>query len=104
MNLSTNGAVKLRSANRNDAKTVGRRLSRQVDESERSASNQPLNVLKPSDYASDQEIFAGAPGCGDCSILAQMKKVIPLLGAADRSKHQSSFPVHSLQQPVSAIT
>jgi 2-oxoglutarate/2-oxoacid ferredoxin oxidoreductase subunit beta len=48
------------------------------------ATNQPLNVLKPADYASDQEI-RWCPGCGDYSILAQMKKVLAKLGA-DRSK------------------
>jgi 2-oxoglutarate ferredoxin oxidoreductase subunit beta len=48
------------------------------------ASNQPLNVLKPADYASDQEI-RWCPGCGDYSILAQMKKVLAKLGA-DRSQ------------------
>jgi 2-oxoglutarate ferredoxin oxidoreductase subunit beta len=47
-------------------------------------SNQPLNVLKPSDFASDQEI-RWCPGCGDYSILAQMKKVLAKLGV-DRSK------------------
>jgi 2-oxoglutarate ferredoxin oxidoreductase subunit beta len=48
------------------------------------ATNQTLNVLKPADYASDQEI-RWCPGCGDYSILAQMKKVLAKLGA-DRSK------------------
>jgi 2-oxoglutarate/2-oxoacid ferredoxin oxidoreductase subunit beta len=48
------------------------------------ATNQPLNVLKPADYASDQEI-RWCPGCGDYSILAQMKKVLSKLGT-DRSK------------------
>ncbi|MDP9172235.1 MAG: 2-oxoacid:ferredoxin oxidoreductase subunit beta [Planctomycetota bacterium] len=48
------------------------------------APNQPLNVLKASDYASDQEI-RWCPGCGDYSILAQMKKVLAKIGA-DRSK------------------
>ena len=48
------------------------------------ASNQPLNVLKPADFASDQEI-RWCPGCGDYSILAQMKKVLAKLGV-DRSK------------------
>jgi 2-oxoglutarate/2-oxoacid ferredoxin oxidoreductase subunit beta len=46
--------------------------------------NQNLNVLKPSDFASDQEI-RWCPGCGDYSILAQMKKVLAKLGV-DRSK------------------
>jgi 2-oxoglutarate ferredoxin oxidoreductase subunit beta len=48
------------------------------------ATNQPLNVLKPADFASDQEI-RWCPGCGDYSILAQMKKVLARLGT-DRSK------------------
>ena len=48
------------------------------------APNQPLNVLKPADYATDQEV-RWCPGCGDYSILAQMKKVLARLGA-DRSK------------------
>src|SRR5580698_11438000 len=48
------------------------------------ATNQSLSVLKPADYASDQEI-RWCPGCGDYSILAQMKKVLARLGA-DRSK------------------
>lgn len=48
------------------------------------ATNQSLSVLKPGDYASDQEI-RWCPGCGDYSILAQMKKVLAKLGA-DRSK------------------
>ncbi len=34
-----------------------------------------LPVLKPSDYASDQDV-RWCPGCGDYSILAQMKKVM----------------------------
>ena len=38
-----------------------------------------LPVLKPSDFASDQDI-RWCPGCGDYSILAQMKKVLPTLG------------------------
>src|ERR671919_887116 len=44
----------------------------------------PLNVLKPADYASDQDV-RWCPGCGDYSILAQMKKVCAKLGM-DRSK------------------
>ena len=36
-------------------------------------------VLKPTDFASDQDI-RWCPGCGDYSILAQMKKVLPTLG------------------------
>ncbi len=38
-----------------------------------------LNVLKPTDFASDQDI-RWCPGCGDYSILAQMKKMLPSLG------------------------
>src|SRR5258705_3093999 len=45
---------------------------------------QPLSVLKPGDFASDQDI-RWCPGCGDYSILAQMKKVLAKLGV-DRSK------------------
>jgi 2-oxoglutarate/2-oxoacid ferredoxin oxidoreductase subunit beta len=39
----------------------------------------PLPVLSPKDFASDQEI-RWCPRCGDYSILAQMKKVLPTLG------------------------
>jgi 2-oxoglutarate/2-oxoacid ferredoxin oxidoreductase subunit beta len=45
---------------------------------------QPLPVLKPADYASDQDV-RWCPGCGDYSILAQTKKVLAKLGV-DRSK------------------
>ena len=38
-----------------------------------------LPVLKAKDFASDQDI-RWCPGCGDYSILAQMKKVLPTLG------------------------
>src|SRR6476619_3390384 len=38
-----------------------------------------LPVLTPGDFASDQEV-RWCPGCGDYSILAQMKKVLPGLG------------------------
>lgn len=38
-----------------------------------------LPVLKPADFASDQDI-RWCPACGDYSILAQMKKVMPTLG------------------------
>ncbi|MEE3219514.1 MAG: 2-oxoacid:ferredoxin oxidoreductase subunit beta [Planctomycetota bacterium] len=38
-----------------------------------------LPVLKPADFASDQEV-RWCPGCGDYSILAQMKKVLPTIG------------------------
>jgi len=46
--------------------------------------NLPLGLAKPGDYASDQEV-RWCPGCGDYSILAQMKKVCAKLGM-DRSK------------------
>ena len=39
-----------------------------------------LPVLKPADFASDQDV-RWCPGCGDYSILAQMKKVLPDIGA-----------------------
>src|SRR5438067_6542694 len=45
---------------------------------------QPLSVLKPADFASDQDV-RWCPGCGDYSILAQMKKVCAKLGM-DRTK------------------
>src|SRR5438552_17716321 len=48
------------------------------------APSQPLSVLKPSDYASDQEV-RWCPGCGDYSILMQTKKVFAKLGI-DREK------------------
>lgn len=38
-----------------------------------------LPVLKPADFASDQDV-RWCPGCGDYSILAQMKKILPSLG------------------------
>ncbi len=38
-----------------------------------------LPVLKAADFASDQDV-RWCPGCGDYSILAQMKKVLPGLG------------------------
>jgi 2-oxoglutarate ferredoxin oxidoreductase subunit beta len=38
-----------------------------------------LPVLKPTDFASDQDV-RWCPGCGDYSILAQMKKIMPNLG------------------------
>ena len=40
-----------------------------------------LPVLKPADFASDQDV-RWCPGCGDYSILAQMKKMLPSLGLA----------------------
>src|SRR2546423_12825098 len=45
---------------------------------------QPLSVLKPGDFASDQDI-RWCPGCGDYSILSQAKKVLAKLGV-DKSK------------------
>src|SRR4051812_2949187 len=44
----------------------------------------PLNVLKPTDFASDQDV-RWCPGCGDYSILMQTKKVLAKMGV-DRSK------------------
>ncbi len=41
--------------------------------------SQDLSVLTPADFASDQDV-RWCPGCGDYSILAQMKKVLPTLG------------------------
>ena len=41
--------------------------------------NAELIELKPKDYASDQDV-RWCPGCGDYSILAQMKKLLPKLG------------------------
>ncbi len=40
-----------------------------------------LPVLTQADFASDQDV-RWCPGCGDYSILAQMKKVLPELGVA----------------------
>ena len=48
------------------------------------ANRNSLNVLKPTDFATDQDV-RWCPGCGDYAILAQMKKVMAKLGA-DRSK------------------
>jgi len=39
----------------------------------------PVPVLKPADFASDQDV-RWCPGCGDYSVLAQMKKMLPSLG------------------------
>jgi 2-oxoglutarate ferredoxin oxidoreductase subunit beta len=41
----------------------------------------PLPVLTANDYASDQDV-RWCPGCGDYSILAQMKKVMASIGAS----------------------
>src|SRR5437660_8060608 len=43
------------------------------------AATTPLTTLKPADLASDQEV-RWCPGCGDYSILAQMKKALAPLG------------------------
>src|SRR3981189_2650575 len=43
------------------------------------ATDSQLPVLTPQDFASDQDV-RWCPGCGDYSILAQMKKVLPGLG------------------------
>src|ERR671939_36473 len=48
------------------------------------APTSPLPVLKPGDYATDQDV-RWCPGCGDYSILMQTKKVLAKLGV-DRSK------------------
>src|SRR5438270_6894663 len=45
------------------------------------AATTPLTTLKPADLASDQEV-RWCPGCGDYSILAQMKKALAPLGVA----------------------
>ncbi len=42
-------------------------------------STDSLPILSPQDFASDQDV-RWCPGCGDYSILAQMKKVLPSLG------------------------
>jgi 2-oxoglutarate ferredoxin oxidoreductase subunit beta len=42
-------------------------------------STAPLNVLTAKDFASDQDV-RWCPGCGDYSILAQVKKVMPETG------------------------
>jgi 2-oxoglutarate ferredoxin oxidoreductase subunit beta len=39
----------------------------------------PVASLKPTDFASDQEV-RWCPGCGDYAILAQVKKTLPALG------------------------
>jgi 2-oxoglutarate ferredoxin oxidoreductase subunit beta len=46
-----------------------------------SSETSSLVQLTPKDFASDQEV-RWCPGCGDYSILAQVKKVMPLLGVA----------------------
>ncbi|MBI1371686.1 MAG: 2-oxoacid:ferredoxin oxidoreductase subunit beta [Phycisphaera sp.] len=44
----------------------------------------PLEVLKPKDFASDQDV-RWCPGCGDYAILNQVKKVLAKMGA--RKEH-----------------
>jgi len=51
------------------------------------APTQPLNVMKASDFASDQDV-RWCPGCGDYSILAQTKKVLAKLGVP---RHNTVF-------------
>ncbi len=46
--------------------------------------NAELPVLTAADFASNQEV-RWCPGCGDYSILAQMKKVLPTLGVPPES-------------------
>lgn len=43
------------------------------------SSEATLNVLKPKDFANDLDV-RWCPGCGDYSILAQMKQILPELG------------------------
>jgi hypothetical protein len=43
------------------------------------SSDATLPVLSAADFASDQDV-RWCPGCGDYSILAQMKKVLPAIG------------------------
>ena len=43
-----------------------------------------LPVLKPADFGSDQDV-RWCPGCGDYSILAQMKKVLAQMGKSPES-------------------
>ncbi len=51
------------------------------------ATDTALPTLKPSDFASDQDV-RWCPGCGDYSILAQVKKVLPKL---DRPREKYVF-------------
>lgn len=52
-----------------------------------SASGPTLEVLKPADYATDQDV-RWCPGCGDYSILAQMKKA---LASTNTSRENTVF-------------
>ena len=45
-----------------------------------------LPVLSSADFASGQDV-RWCPGCGDYSILAQMKKVLPTLGVPPAGPH-----------------
>ncbi|MGA2498733.1 MAG: 2-oxoacid:ferredoxin oxidoreductase subunit beta [Tepidisphaeraceae bacterium] len=45
------------------------------------ANAEPITVLKPSDFASSQEI-KWCPGCGDYAVIAQARKVLAKLGVA----------------------
>jgi 2-oxoglutarate ferredoxin oxidoreductase subunit beta len=80
------------------------------------SSETSLPVLKPSDFASDQDV-RWCPGCGDYSILAQMKKVLPGLGlprekfvfvsgigcAARFPYYMDTYGVHSIHGRAPAI-
>ena len=57
-----------------------------------------LPVLKPTDFASDQDV-RWCPGCGDYSILAQMKKVMPTLGIPARRSCSSPASACSSRFP-----
>ena len=59
-----------------------------------------LPVLTANDFASDQEV-RWCPGCGDYSILAQMKKVLPSAGHA--AGENGVRVGHRLLQPVSLL-
>ena len=48
-----------------------------------------LPVLTAADFASDQDV-RWCPGCGDYSILAQMKKMLPIAGDSPREDSSSS--------------
>ena len=48
-----------------------------------------LPTLTAKDFASDQDV-RWCPGCGDYSILAQMKKVLATLGVPPREDWSSS--------------
>ena len=66
-----------------------------------SPENAQVIQLTRKDFVSDQEV-RWCPGCGDYSILAQIKKVLPDLGYA-REKHGVHLG-HRLLQPASRIT